>query len=525
MNVRLILFTFGLANAVLYSAILPLWEGFDEPFHFGYVQRLANGQGLPDPRTTPLSREVSLSILLAPASGPVKHNLPRVTTFSEYFALPEWERAEIHKRLGEIPSGYRWQSSDLLNYEGHHPPLAYLVLAGPERLLARLSLFKRVLILRIAGAAIATILLYAGATKLYGQLGLPESYKSAAVFCVFSSQMTWATVAHVANDWLSVPLALWTLVAAVAYWNVPRMARALVLAALISAGLLTKAYFLALVPLVVVVCLARKRWRDLGLAAAIILATAAPWYIRNTVRYGTLTGMQEAREGVSALKAIRSIDTLDWTTTAIASLRAWLWTGNNSFTSFSLVTEIAMAAVWMSALLLWTMSRRQALERVVMLYLALFAIALFYATLVSHASNGGVAKMASPWYSQVLSAPMLGLAFLGCARSRRVGRVVASILIALFGYVLMATYIAKLIPLYGGYQDRTSLALLFKLYSERLRDLTANLDLVCLAPGGVVLALTLVVAALAVALMVLLIEATFAHESVANWSRPANSRH
>jgi hypothetical protein len=32
---------FALVNATLYSCFLPLWEGFDEPFHYGYVQSLS----------------------------------------------------------------------------------------------------------------------------------------------------------------------------------------------------------------------------------------------------------------------------------------------------------------------------------------------------------------------------------------------------------------------------------------------------------------------------------------------------
>jgi len=66
MKLQPILVAYGLANAVLYSAMLPLWEGFDEPFHFGYVQHLANAQGLPDPRASFLSREIGSSILIAP---------------------------------------------------------------------------------------------------------------------------------------------------------------------------------------------------------------------------------------------------------------------------------------------------------------------------------------------------------------------------------------------------------------------------------------------------------------------------
>jgi len=40
----LALLAYGLLNATLYTGLLPLWEGFDEPFHFAYVQQLANGQ-------------------------------------------------------------------------------------------------------------------------------------------------------------------------------------------------------------------------------------------------------------------------------------------------------------------------------------------------------------------------------------------------------------------------------------------------------------------------------------------------
>ncbi len=63
----------------------------------------------------------------------------------------------------------------------------------------------------------------------------------------------------------------------------------------------------------------------------------------------------------------------------------------------------------------------------------------------------------SPWYAQVILAPMLGLAFLGCSRSRKVGRIAASALVGSFGYVLIATYMAKLIPFMAATRGRTSL--------------------------------------------------------------------
>jgi hypothetical protein len=49
---------FGVLNAVLYSMLLPLWDGFDEPFHYGYVETLAVRRTIPRLGSTPLSEEI-----------------------------------------------------------------------------------------------------------------------------------------------------------------------------------------------------------------------------------------------------------------------------------------------------------------------------------------------------------------------------------------------------------------------------------------------------------------------------------
>ena len=92
MKARLLLIAYAFVNAVLYSVLLPLWEGFDEPFHFAYVQQLGDGQGLPDARTARLSREVEASILLAPASQAVKQNLPQVTVIYSVLLVARVEK-------------------------------------------------------------------------------------------------------------------------------------------------------------------------------------------------------------------------------------------------------------------------------------------------------------------------------------------------------------------------------------------------------------------------------------------------
>jgi len=291
-------------NAILYSMLLPLWEGFDEPFHFRYVQGLANQQGFPDARSARLSREVRDSILLAPASQSVKNNLPQVTTYAQFFSWSPERRAAARRGLYNIPRDYRWQSSDFLNYEAQHAPLEYALLAIPERILAGLPLPSRVLLLRILTALSCSFLLYAGASALCIEVGVRENHRNIALFSIFSSQMTWATLAHIANDSLAVPLTVWLLVFLIRCTSRMDARNVAITAVVLSAGLLTKAYFVALAPLLFGICLIRRDWRRFMMAALIVAVCAGPWYARNYRLYGVVMGTQDARGGIGLLAGL-----------------------------------------------------------------------------------------------------------------------------------------------------------------------------------------------------------------------------
>ena len=513
---RLLLIAYALVNSLLYSVLLPLWEGFDEPFHFAYVQQLGNWQGLPDPRSARLSREVGASILLAPASQVVKQNLPQVTSYSQYFSWPESRRSEVQHELREIPTEMRWQPSEFLNYEAQQPPLAYIPLVFPERLLARVSLPLRVAILRIIVAVTGSLLLLGGAERLFLQLGIRDPYNAVALFCLLSCQMAWATIAHVGNDWLAVPIAVWTLVALNLLGSSPSRRTAAVAAVLLAVGLLAKAYFLALVPLLVALCALRRRWRELAIASVILCGLAGPWYARNLVRYGVLAGTQESRAGVDVPAVLRVAPTLNWPIVILSSVRSSLWSGNNTFLAFSANTLNLMICTSLVGLLLWAGSHHANAEWITFSYCVLFVLALGYAATVSYIYTHGAANGPSPWYAQVLLAPVLGLALLGASRSPRLGRFVASLLALVFGYVLAATYTVKLIPLYGGYEGRASLAGMAMLYSHRLRTLAADLDTITLAPAAVIFALASIVILMVIAQLIVLISDAFVQRNFIN---------
>ena len=195
MKARWLLCVYALSNAALYSMFLPLWEGFDEPFHFGYVQSMANVSGFPDPRTSRPSQEVGASLRLAPASRSVQRNLPETTAYAEFFRWPEGKRQRAREGLSRIDSNLRLRPSHVVNYEALQAPLAYAALALHERALATLPLVRRVLALRILAGTLGALLLLFGAGRLARQIGMTAPYNDIAIFCALSSQMLWATLA------------------------------------------------------------------------------------------------------------------------------------------------------------------------------------------------------------------------------------------------------------------------------------------------------------------------------------------
>jgi hypothetical protein len=486
---RALLILFAVLNALLYSLLLPLWEGFDEPFHFGYVQQLATGGGFPDARRAVLSREVRQSVLLAPASDSVHANMPEVTTYSEYFSWPPARRAAVQQALRSIPHADRSQPSAAGNYEAQQAPLAYILLALPERLLAGLPLPSRVLILRLIAALAGSLLLFAATDSLCSQFALDAADRNAVLFCVLSSQMTWATLAHVSNDWLAVPLAVWTLVFMLRAASSPALADLVIASLLLSAGLLTKAYFLALIPILAAISAIRGRLRGCLTCTAVLTIGAGPWYLRNYLLYRTITGMQEARTGIGPAKVLTAAFRLHWLRVAATAVRAALWTANNTFRSFSVTTLNLLIAVCAAALLLWIFRRHSTAEWIVAAYCAAFTLAIAYATAVVYVRTADPASTPAAWYAQVLVAPTLVLILLGTTKHCRAGPALAMAILILFGYVFALTYVFKLIPLYAGYTGRATLSDISALYLTRFHILQGNLSSVTLGPAPLVLVL------------------------------------
>lgn len=447
--IRLLILAFALVNASLYACFLPLWEGFDEPFHYAYVQTLAAGR-FPVFGKAKVSAEIVASFRNVPLSRFLSGSTG-TTSFEEWFTLSASERQRRFDRV--VDPVLRHRESDLENYEAQQAPLAYMLLVPFDLAVSRVQLRWRVLILRLVVAIAAALLLYFALSKLDWA---NDCFLWSAGACIFSSQMLWATLAHIGNDYLAAPLTVLFLAWLIKAAKTKSRSDSFILALLLTAGLLTKAYFIAFIPVFIALMLVQTRF-----ASVIVpLAVTGPWYLHNRLLYGSFTGTQQAVAGIGFVQALFAVPKIPWPSSILAFLHWSLWTGNWSFLSFSKATLNAELILIGLGLVLY-FARFRAIsvpERWALAACACFLAALVYQTCVTYIHTHGASLFAEPWYWQGIVCFVWVLAFRGFEQSQLLGRALAVVTILLTAWIAAITYIAKLFPLYGGGFQRATLS-------------------------------------------------------------------
>lgn len=508
---RLVLL-FGIANAILYSSLLPMFEGFDETFHYAFVQSLSTHRSLPVLGRDTVSEEIWQALQLQPVSHYIQASTGAPMNFSDYFRMTREQRVDMRRRLESLPSGEKYQAhSGLLNYEVNQPPIAYAVAAIPDSLMSGLSMTWRVFAIRLLLSITSAVLIYIGMRMLGTALSSP--WWLAASFCVFCSQMLYATICHVCNDSLAVPAMIFFIWSAVRALQHPSRKTFAILAVMLSVALLTKVYFIFEVPL----ALALVAWHlwarkatlaDVELFGAILMVITGPWLGRNAALYHNLTGTADKAAGFGPSQLLDSLARLPWRDSITYMATSSIWTGNNSFTTFSSRSLAVVLLLLAASAVLYVVHRKgwRTPEGVTLTAILLFCGGLLYITLAFFYASKGAVNAAMPWYMQVLLPPVMLLAFLSMTRSGMIGRALAIGALLAWTYLIGATYLMKLIPLYGGFTGaRAHVPELWSWYVHQGAERSAILGTMCLTPAWWIYAWTATVLLLAFTVCAILI--------------------
>jgi len=449
-------------RGLFYCMALPLWEGFDEYAHFGYVQFIALGRGWLVRPETRASREIERSFALVPMPWTLRADPPPHETDESYWRLPSEVRRERQQELASLPRSMGAEEAVTnVPVESQQPPLNYWLMAAVYRWVADLGLPARVAVLRILNLMLASVAVpaawIAGRHLFGGSAGFATA--SAAVVALMPEMLFDA--ARVANSGLTT--ALYSVLAVLCLRMVEGKPGAAVWGGFVlGLGLLTKAFFLTAVPAVALLMAwavwkrripARPALGGLGLAAAL----SGWWYLRILRVTGSLSGniQDAALRHMPLAGRLRHIGEVNWLNALDSTFFSHIWFGGWSFLQLRAwiyhVFAILAVVAFLGLAVAWARqaSARPHLAALASLY-AFFCAGVAYHALMTFLVNG--ISSSAGWYLCALAVPEVILAAAGLramaparVRNRAIGGVACAFaLLDLYGMLFVA------LPYYAG---------------------------------------------------------------------------
>lgn len=445
-----------------YCAVQPLWEGWDEPFHYAYLEHLSSTGTMPRPGVDPPSREVSESLRIGPLPWTIRSHAEAQLSYEQFWQLPPAERDARMKRRADLPAAWRREPDRASppNYQSQHPPLYYATLLAPLRLLDGATLPARVFWLRLVSILIASVslpLAFGAARRLLGS----DWAALASVACAVAMPINVLNVARVGNDSLSMTLFAALILLTLRMRERPlSLARHLAAGAVLGAGLLTKAYFLTAIPVylfaAVLAAWKAPAWRRVLLyslaALALALLIAGWWYLYIQQATGTFTGQIQTVDvrGVTPAERIAAVFRMNWFRVADVVLTSYVWFGGSSYLQvrswmYHLFGAVFVAAI---ALLLFRIRRWTPAVWIAVAFFTCFCLSIAYHALTAFLATGY--NITNGWYLHALSfleTALLGLGLGVVWQARRSLALLATLFAALDLYGLHF----HLWPYYNGY--------------------------------------------------------------------------
>jgi len=268
-----------LVRGAFYCNLIPLWEGFDEWGHYAFVEHLRLHPGTLPRTTDGVTEEIRQSVQTAP----IRHGA----------------------------------SDPMTLFEAQQPPLYYWILSVPNRIWIGADISTRVHRLRLFSVLIASLtipLAWLSALKLFSSRALAVSV--CALIAAMPAVMI--DIARIGNESVAIALGSW-LILLLLRRNTPALGVALGL------GLLTKAYFLVFIPILIL----RRRIYSLAVA----LAIGGWWYWRNFRLTGTWTAevLDVAATRMGWAAKLAAVAKMNWLRVLDVTLWTHIWTGAWSF--------------------------------------------------------------------------------------------------------------------------------------------------------------------------------------------------
>jgi hypothetical protein len=472
-NSKLILLLWGICvlKGVLYISITPVFEGFDEPWHYSYIQEIAEHSRLPHVRNSQISLEIkeSFSFLPMPPFSGITY------THYDYWQLAKDDRTLLRKSLVNIPKDHRKLNSGIGQYQAQHPPLYYLICAPIYLFMSDGNLIDILISIRLFSVLLASLTIPICYFTIQKWFHSDQVIQIIITSIVISMPVLYFDTSRIGNDSLGVPLFSVMLLLCGIIWNGnwSRLST-LGLATILGFGLITKTYFLAAVPPIIALFVLKKLYDHtplkLFLGHLLILVfvsfiISGWWYISNYINYDTFFGLIESINNSSENSqpwylAIFEINVGRFIRRVIDS---HLWPGNWSFVNIPKSFSRAYRLIFFLGFSLYTIrilhtivKKRVIKENIptilIWLFYIQFWVAMYYHTLQAWNIMGHI--MTGGWYLCAVIVFEVGILVKGYSSFiRKTSVQFITYLSILFFLIITETYgiFFRLLPFYSGF--------------------------------------------------------------------------
>lgn len=353
-----------LARGFFYSAILPVWEGYDEPYHFSAVEYVVATHKLSSLKT-PINKEVEASLHVLPIPWMLRLHAIHKPFYTEddFWRLQPSERDILKKRFHDLPAqwGSEPSSAQLLNYEAQQPPLYYVLCSFLISRFGNSDLAFRVFLLRFTGIALASLVVPIG-FLVAKRITRSPTMALAMVGLLTVMPELFISISRVSNEVPAIVLYTVLLYFAIRVVDGPsQFSKLPVVGIIIALGLLTKAYFITAVPGLIVILYwcsthwpkERKRLICFGALAAIpVLIIGGFWYWHIHATTGTWSGLQrDLTVHRTGRQLLTQIPHVNWLGGFVSIVLSHIWFGAWSFLKVPKLFYLAFGSVFLLACL------------------------------------------------------------------------------------------------------------------------------------------------------------------------------
>lgn len=303
---------------LIWCSIIPIWEGFDEPAHYAYVQHLVENHEFPRGDKNFFSDEIMNTLTKVPINANIPMNciickhpeeaktFPPKSYSAYWMTFNQTTYNENHNFLLEEDKSLRAKESvgGIKIWESQQAPLSYLLLSLFYKISEQNDIITTVFVLRYVGIAISAAAIY----FVYKTVVLLSKNSfmryGVMIFAVFNPMFV-MNLSRISNEPLNfLFFSLFFYYAIKLLKDNFTFRRALVLGIIIGLGLLTKQSFI--VPLVLVPAIIflkviqvenshRKKIIHMisrsGFIIFTSLAISSWWYLQNLLRDGNISGI------------------------------------------------------------------------------------------------------------------------------------------------------------------------------------------------------------------------------------------